>query len=261
MYVYGFSGDLTGDYNTWGGKARHGRGRVWLCRGRREDDRDTKIMSVGAEWAFFWKSHTSAYFNAEPSEHEWTFHVAVWRLFSLWLHVEARWLPQPKSDHYEGRQLSINFHDGSIFWEVWKDPHSWSKDDRWRNSSLNWMDKLFGKAQYESTIVETHDHVPIPMPEGVYEASIIITEDTWRRPRWFARPLDRTLRRADIKPLDWPDGTAGHIPHFDKYGNGDGLYSLNTAANNVPTAIAAAVERVLLKRWQRGKRLTWSPDA
>jgi hypothetical protein len=260
VYWHGFVGDLT-EGSTWGGVRRHGRGRIWLNKGRREDDTDRRIMSIGGEWAFFWNSHTSVYAEADPSENEWSFHAAVWRLFSVWLHIEARWLPQPETKNFEGRKLGVGFHDGSVFWEIWKDPSSWSKDDRWRNSSLNWMDKLFGKAQYQSTVVETHDHVPIPMPEGVYEASITITEDTWRRPRWFARPLDRSLRRAEIKPLDWPDGTQGHIPHPGKGGGSDGLYSLNTPANNVPNAIAAAVERVLLKRWERGKRLTWGFDA
>jgi hypothetical protein len=235
--------------NGW----RHGR--FWWTFGR-NDERE-----VAGSWSFFNDLSSGVYVEMDPSgDYDWTLHAGVRRLASFWLHLSGLLPTWKPDDTYAGRKLGISAHDGSIFWEVWKDPHSWSREDGWRNSSWSWRDFLQGKPVYESEVLRVHENIPVPMPEASYPCRIEMRRDTWKRKRAPFGIGNRVVFRCDVKPLPQPDGKPGFIPHPGKWGGSDGLFGLTAPARTLAEAVATTVESVLRQRERRGGRLTYVPS-
>jgi hypothetical protein len=123
---------------------------------------------------------------------------------------------------------------------------SWSnKDPKWKHDYFNILDFILGKNEYNEVVLE-EKNIDIPMPEGKYLANIKITEDTWKRSRWF--PL--RIKRCKI---DVPKG----IPHPGKgtmsYNCGDDAsYGLCCKASSISEAVGAMVESVYRSRIKYG---------
>lgn len=242
-----FLQDLTVDMDTghptcWGGIWRYGRAK-W------EQGKTTFRF----EWSFFRDSSTGVHVEADPSEAEWSFVVSARDLFFLAAAVSDRRLPQPDTGDFSARTLSVSAHGGSIFWEVWKDPHSWSRADGWRNSSFHWVDWILGQPVHESEVVDVVD-AAVPMPEANYPVKVTLTRDSWRRPRGF-RTLTRRRAQIDVKPNTVKMEKAGCIPTPK-----DGIYSLSCDAATVADAVAQTVRRVLSERERRGGSVRWVPS-
>ena len=97
----------------------------------------------------------------------------------------------------------------------------------------------------------------IPMPEKSYEATIQLCEDTWKRPRWFAK----TITRIDAKI---PEG----IPHEGKGENewdsgGDRTYGMCCPAKDIFDGVGKIVADCLRTRVRHGgwKDYKWVKEA
>jgi len=154
--------------------------------------------------------------------------------------------PTDMSDKYGAREFSLQVHDWAIWWSVWTDPNGWSsKRPRWRNGAFHVLDALLGKAKHSSVELKRVS-VVVPMPEGVYGGECALTEDTWQRPRWFAK----RLRRATVEmrePIPFPgkgenDWDCGE----------DALYGLTAPASTVAEAVAATAASALRSRERYG---------
>lgn len=179
-------------------------------------------------------------------ENDLTGHISI-PLLTLHWGAEGIW-PKWFRDRWERRygynerELSLRFFDYGVWWHLWADPNNWSsKTPRWRDGSWHYLDTLLGKSVYSSESIAGAD-VLIPMPEGAYPATVKLTLDTWKRPRWLAR----TLRRASVD-MKTP------IPHEGKGENSwdcgkDGLYGLSTCADTFEEAISKTTESALKSR-------------
>jgi hypothetical protein len=154
------------------------------------------------------------------------------------------WLALPLWSVREDREVDVSIHNATIWWSIWRDPMGeWSrKVPRWREGNWCPVDTFLGRHKYTSHELSTRS-VVIPMPEGSYLATVKLTRDVWKRPRW---PFAREVFRATI---DVPTG----IPHEGKGENAwdcgkDALYGLTCRAATVDQAIARTVERVLASR-------------
>lgn len=161
----------------------------------------------------------------------------------------------PKDD--EGRETGIRFFDGGVWWDIWHTDMSWSNTTpRWRHGNWHPLDTLFGRTNYTSRDLRT-ERVEIPMPEGVYPATVRFFASTWQRPRWPWAPLTRRLVRAEITP-DRPIAEPGKGENsYDQ--DDDAMYSLTTNASRTEEAIAAVVESVLRTRRRYGGSVEWQP--
>jgi hypothetical protein len=236
--------------NGW----RHGR--FWWRLKEQEKNFDQEIAG---EWAFFGDLSVSFGVDMEPSEGEWTLHVGFGRVAQFWLHLRGL-IPMPPTPGYESRRLGFDLHDGAFFWDIWKDPGSWSRDDGWRKASWSWRDFLQGRPVYRSEVLKVHEHVPVPLPEASYSCRIELRRDTWTRKRAPFGIGNEVRFRADIKPDERADGTPGRIPHPGKWGGEDGLFGLTTPARNLAEAVSATVDSVLQSRARHGGRLTYVPS-
>lgn len=84
--------------------------------------------------------------------------------------------------------------------------------------------------------------VCVPMPEGVYLATVTITQHTMRRPRW---PWPKSTRLAEIVP-DTP------IPRPGPYDDDDATESLLMNADTASEAVTELMDTVL--RAREGRR-------
>lgn len=143
--------------------------------------------------------------------------------------------------------------DVSLRWQFGGDTMSWSsKTPKWKHGSFSFTDFLLGKRKYIEGEPEVRQ-VKIPMPEGLYDATVEMRFDRWERPRWF--PL--VLQRASI---DIPIG----IPYPGKGENDydcgeDGSYGLSCCARTPEEAIGKLVGDVLETRRKRGASRTEYP--
>lgn len=205
------------------------------------------------EWSLFGHRFYGLGFEADSSEHSWQLGIHLGPV-NLWATIHDRRLPMPRPcdrDRYPQRALKFSIHGGSIFWEVWKDPHCWSSDDGWRNSSWNFIDAIFGKVQPEEVVIDEDPDALIPMPEANYPAKVTVIEYRRTRPRDVLGVLADRTRIARVV-MD------GNIPVPSKYGGDDGLNHIQGPARSITEAVGMTVERALRSR---AKRKNWLPPA
>ena len=121
----------------------------------------------------------------------------------VWLHVDGlpdawmarllpgrlhRWVDRQGQEHAvkrtEAREVRVAWHDGALWWALWTSPMEWSsRTPRWRDGHCAPVDWLLGRRRYTATTVGTRAAV-IPLPEGVYPATLTFQDEAWRRPRW-----------------------------------------------------------------------------
>jgi len=203
------------------------------------------------------------------------FTLAVPFLFAFYLTVAgfrpvvwfARLLLPKTEERYGGehgyrctREVYFSVHDWALWWTIWRHPMAgWSRRvSRWRDGSWHFRDQvlnlLLGKHQHSERDV-INASTMIPMPEGSYPATVRIYENTWKRPRWFARHM----LSFDVKI---PDG----VPFPGKGENSwdcgqDATYGLSGPAEQptVEHAVSQVVETVLRSRRRYGGSVDWRP--
>lgn len=136
--------------------------------------------------------------------------------------------------------------DMSLRWQFGGSTMGWSsKTPKWKDGSFSVTDFVLGEREYVEGEPDLYK-VQIPMPEGPYEATVELSNDTWKRSRW--KP--HVIRRARI---DVPVG----IPFPGKGENSwdcgeDACYGLTCPAATVEDAIAAMVRTVFRNRRKYG---------
>lgn len=153
--------------------------------------------------------------------------------------------PTDISEKYGARELNVYLQGATLVWKLWVDPGGWTNTrPRWRHGSIDFADAVLGKAVYSSASLETVDIV-VPMPEGSYAGVCTLTEDTWKRPRWFARRVARA--KVDMRdPIPIP----GKGENSWDCGE-DAVHGLTTPARSVAEGIAAVVGSALRTRERR----------
>ncbi|MBA7632417.1 hypothetical protein ES703_39963 [subsurface metagenome] len=154
--------------------------------------------------------------------------------------------------HYKEKEISIEFHHNSLWWNFWTSNMGWSsKTPYWRRGSFDFADFLLGRSKYARKVIEERD-VEIPMPEKTYSAHVELCEDTWKRPRWFSK----TIKRIDAKI---PKG----IPHQGKGENSwdcgeDGCFGMCCPARSIAIGVGKIVGSVLHDRIRYGGWGDWN---
>lgn len=262
----GYDDGRSGPDFTWPTFVRHGR---FAAKLRSEGPGRRREKELGLEWALLHGTSSTALsvtFDSPGGETDVMFHAAVYRVFSVFVSVNG--LPERLRLHlkkpdgstlYEDRRIGWSFHDGTVWWEHWVDPHSWHRSTpKWQHGNFNVADRLFGRHKFESVTREVHAGVPIPMPEGSYPATIRLTYDTWTRERQiFGYPLPKVRWGCSID-VD-PDPVTGkpvRIPYPGKGGGSSGTDNLSASARTVADAVTVMVGHVLKERIRRGRSIT-----
>lgn len=227
-------------------------GRAWLHFG------DRTVLHV--EWNALSRSCGVRFAAERSSDEAFSGHVALPPLAFYWgvdlgRRIAQRLLegPSDMGAHCYGREIRIAVHDWALWWSLWTDVGGWSsKRPRWRDGSLHFLDVLFGKAVHSSRALEAEE-ILVPMPEGTYAGTCRLTEDTWKRPRWFAR----RLKRAHVEMAD-PVPVPGKGENSWDCGD-DALFGSTFPAASVAEAIAGVVRSALETRRRYGGR-GWKPE-
>ncbi|HEX5426636.1 MAG TPA: hypothetical protein VFW94_24200 [Candidatus Acidoferrales bacterium] len=229
---------------------RHGR--AWLYGGGHR-------TLAHCEWVFF--THfcgVNFTLGGRGDEDCISFSLACW-LFSFWFALDWTWLQNVllaafSVEKYEDRELSLSWHDGAFFWNLWTPSMEWSKAKHGRRQGA-WhpVDTIFGRNIYEEVPIR-ESRIEIPMPECPYPATVKFYEARWRRRRW---PFGwKRFLRADITP-DTPIPFPGKGESAWDCGE-DAMHSLTCTSTTDWEAIGAAVQSVMRSRIRYGG-MNWRP--
>lgn len=225
-------------------------GRAWF---RRDEPNERTTFRV--EWNL-WSHFCGVKLGIDPSNGDITLHCSFPPV-SLWFSVEALGvyrLAEKLGLKYDGRDISFSVHDWSLWWCLWKDDDSWSRDTpRWRQGSFNIPNWFLGKQEYQQRVLSEEEAV-IPLPEENYPAHIKIVERKWWRARW---PWARVRVGAEVelkKPIPIP-GKGENSYDIDD----DAIYSSSMPATSVAEAIGKLVSSAMSTRFRHGGR-SWVPE-
>ncbi|MBF6358163.1 hypothetical protein IU449_27070 [Nocardia higoensis] len=117
-----------------------------------------------------------------------------WGLGAGWKLAER--LTREKRHKYEGRDLQLSIHDGSLWLKAWVHGDSWERGEfaKWRDRSfnLNPLDRLYGRPRYWFEDIETAA-IAIRMPEAVYPVVAKLQRQTFGRPKSKKRVASWTV--------------------------------------------------------------------
>lgn len=204
--------------------------------------------------------------------------AGIEHVFSLWLTAGSRPLTRhlPWSRKAADTTVAeVTIHDGAIWWQFFADYFgNHPRYPRWRVGNWNPANTLLGRRVRTSEPIGEPQVVPVPMPEGCYQARVTFERNTWRRPRW---PFEQTHTSYDITVLSRPGPEGPWLPMPDDQGNtpegyipvpgkgenawdcgGDGTFSLAGPGNTPEQAIAALVQTCLRARRRHAGDLTYS---
>lgn len=154
------------------------------------------------------------------------------------------------------RSIGISFFEQTIWFEIWNGDFGWDRrQPKWMSFIFSPVDFLLGKRKYASkNLLASPALVDAPMPEATYPVEVMLTEDSWKRPRW---PWPMVRRRADVKCLR-PIPIPGKGENSWDCGE-DAIYATGCAATTVDEALAALKDSVLKTRERYGGK-NWKPD-
>lgn len=138
---------------------------------------------------------------------------------------ESGWIRAGKRD------LSLRFHNYSMFWNIWRDNDSWSSDiSRWRCGNLDFVKLLKGNSSIDNELI-FEEYGEIQMPEGKYMCKIDYTKYTRKYNRWWSNIWYRFQFEFGYIN-DNGDWIKTPIPHWGKGENSwdcgmDGTYSIS----------------------------------
>jgi|GEM_PF-5739803 len=216
-------------------------GRVQICRLSHE-----RLVSVEWHWRLGKWGCSLAANNEGTSAHIATSPISLYVSTSM---------PENLSQisGLTDKEVRVAVHGWTMCWSLWMDPNEYLSGEPFhRRGSVNALDKIFGKLNYESILLH-EARVLVPMPERVYKGRVQITKDRWWRER---QPLPGVQERRFHLNMDEGE----HIPFPGKGENSwdcgeDGLYGLSGVGDEVE-AVAAVVRSVLGTRRKRGG---WEP--
>lgn len=229
---------------------RHGR--AWF-RFRKDDYNGP---SLHWSWNFGWRNwfgFSLDMFDGD-SNHDvgFSFHLGLAHFWLTFENVLSKRYGYPRHNWTHtwgitlyGDHLQLRIHDAYSDCFVCKGWKGW----RW---STFVTDRLLGSATYSKRVIETHQ-ATVPMPEASYSATVTIQEETWKRPRWFAR-----------RRLGSSIEVAGGVPVPGKGENSwdcgeDAIYSTGSSEPTVASAVAQLVKSALETRERHGGR-DWRPS-
>lgn len=157
---------------------------------------------------------------------------------------------------FESRDVSVHLSDGSLFWNLWQNPHeSSSTDPWWKHGILDPLDVLFGRMEQTSDKEVASRVVDIHMPEGKYSATVRLSEPEYRRSRWPFKfgPDALYLHQRYSAQIEVADGG---IPIPGKGENSwdcgdDAIYGLSCQADSIEDAIGKIIASALRTRMKR----------
>lgn len=227
--------------NGWkGSKWRHGR--AWLHGFNN---------CIGLCWAFFWNSSTGIGITL-GGEDEITLHVAVWRLFALWLHVNhilpRKWTRQWEWwDRSWGRTTDIRIFDGSIWLNIHNDTTGWHSSQKFpQEFNFDFVDFLLGRSKVTTKILDQGES-DVPMIEGNYRVKWQKLLKVWKRPRW---PFAQRIVAFDMdlqKPIPVPGKGENSYDCDD-----DAIHSMYCPAQTLEEAISKLTASALRTRRKYG---------
>jgi hypothetical protein len=264
-------------YNRWGwsltsqnlNEDRAGRfgaqwrdGRAWLSHWKYKTDE--RGFNTEVSWRHGRKvteARLMLYVGSGENGSDLTFAVSVPRLFSWWFSLCDVVRATYRGYEHNERQFGFSvFEDHVSFKWHYHDSGGWYSD-KTKNKESNpgfyrsffWKDVLLGRAAHSKVVLST-EQVLIPLPEGAYPATIVLTRSQWKRPRW---PWPRTIVRAEITP-EKPVGIPGKGENAWDIDD-DAVFSMTTPADTIPEAISEFVKSVLETRRRHGGK-AWVPE-
>lgn len=149
---------------------------------------------------------------------------------------------------YEGRDISIAIHDGSLWWKVWTHNNHWESGEfaKWRDShtDINPLDRVLGRRRYwyedESTAL-----IAVAMPEGIYPVKATLQRQK------FGRPKVKKRTESWVVDVDAPKGIPYRVDHSGGW-KGDRVYgfgvSLREKRDDWTVDAKAAIEAWVLRQ-------------
>lgn len=218
---------------------------------------------IGVSWSLLHRQPSLGFSldKGGDSGGELTFSLRVPRA-GVYLSVELprHWRKRFGLGGYEEREIGVRFHDGTLWFSLWNDPHDCDyrapfSDPRSRSRQpvLHLTDLIFGKAKHHTEDLERFEGT-LNLDAG-YPITARRFVSEWRRSRW---PLPRRVMRVEIE-------IPGGIPIPGKGENGwdcedDAIYGRTAPATTIEEAarkLVADVEQTRRKRGGRG----WTPHA
>jgi|SRR6185437_1201621 len=263
-WLFGRDGSEPGWYGHWqnlnegptgepaGSALLHGRAYVYPT--------GNDQMALRASWKLGIDAGTRLALNVDSGDGEALLSVGV-GIAALYIGIEARWLHDAlyaigmtrKSRHDKvsilgiEREVSLRFHDGSVWWRAWADPNEWCSTPRWRDGSLS-LDKLL---RGEETVIRRPlacRTVQVPMPERSYDGVATFSEVRIERPRWLTKVF------TDVK-ITMCDGDEIPIPGKGESSwdiDDDATRSFSAPASSIEDAIGQFVASTLKRRLKYG---------
>lgn len=263
-------------YNRWGwsltsqnlNEDRAGRygpqwrdGRAWLSHWKQKTD--TRGFNTEVSWRHGSKvteARLMLYVGSGENGRDLTVAVSVPHLFSWWFSLRDVVHVTYRGYGHNEREFGFSIFEDhvSLKWHYHDSGGRYS--DKKKNKEANpgfyvsffWKDVLLGRPKHTS-IPLSAERTVIPMPEGAYPATVVISRAEWKRPRW---PFASVIYRAEITP-DKPVGIPGKgESEWDI--EDDATYSMTTPARTVSEAVVAFVESTLERRERHGGK-NWVP--
>ncbi len=230
-------------WDASGSKLMHGRGRLYF------GNRDI----IRLEWSL--RDHSlGTRLCIGDAECEVAGHISLLLGTLYWGFPCPAWLDRLfNRGYHSGREFDASFHHGSFYWKFFARDGEWSSVDPWWMSwSVNFKDVLLGRMRHsEDRILETRS-VVIPMPEGTYDATVVMKLESWKR-------LLGRRHRVIRAHIDVPVG----IPFPGKGENSwdcgpDATFGLCCSADTPEEAIGRLVASVLRDRQRNGGSHTYT---
>lgn len=185
-----------------------------------------------------------------------SFVCAIWGLFAIFLTYEGRFAPQWKSNlpfNKQAKELSIRFHHGAMWINLWENPDGWCKTCRqW---SFNFMDILFGQKQSRK-IVLRDEQVTVAFPEKEYELIATVYTMSFWRPR-----LPNKIKTYRYIELATEEGIP--IPGKGESAwdlGDDAIFSQSIKTDTIYEAKKSLVDSVINRRLKYGGT-NWTPES
>lgn len=184
------------------------------------------------------------------------------RLFSVGISFEGgwahRWLEEltKRSDekYGSGRTIGLSLHGRTLWVALWYDPMmSKGTDPKWWHMAFDIDRFIKGRAKYSSRVYKSV-RTAIPMPEGLYPATIGFTEERWEYPRWFAK----VRMGAQIRPdngIPVP-GKGENAYDCDE----DAIFCSSSSHTTEYGCIGDMVASVMRDRCKYGNGVNWRPE-
>jgi len=110
------------------------------------------------------------------TDHGWEFSFSI-PYFAFYIFVDIKYLRCSRD-----RELSLSYHDASLWWYLWVNPMGGHRLHDWRRGSFHFDTFFLGKTTCNKEVLEERE-ILIPMPEKSYKAHAKLILYTWTRPR------------------------------------------------------------------------------